>query len=156
MADVFLRVRLNPRQLRTVSDRRYADAEYLAKSGKNQHANGVHYIAGFVIECLLKAKLVEQHPILQNTAAVSTSADRDDQRRFSLCYRWHDLQAILEELPEIEGKLARVAPSGQLVESMRHVCRRWNIFARYSPQTATMKEASDFLHRIKELRQWLR
>jgi hypothetical protein len=77
--DIFARGRLTPRQLRTVSDRRYDDAQALVRTGENARANGAIYIAGFSVECLLKAELVEQHAWLAN-AAPGRTRTRDEER----------------------------------------------------------------------------
>lgn len=154
MESIFDRIRLTPPQMRTVADRRFDDAEYLRKSKLNKHANGVFYIGGFVLECLLKAKLLDKHPELQKP--VGRDQWTDEQRhRFDLIYRWHDLAAILEAMPEILDHLLKVEPSGQLRDWLVGLCEQWNVFARYSPPTAKMKDASIFLDRIKELKAWL-
>lgn len=64
---IFDRLRLRPSQLRTVVDRRFDDAETLRRTGENARANGAIYLGGFVIECLLKAKLLEEFPWLGGT-----------------------------------------------------------------------------------------
>lgn len=61
---IFAKTKLTPSQLRTVAERRFADARCLLKSGENERANGAMYLAGFVIECHLKACLLEVHPWL--------------------------------------------------------------------------------------------
>ncbi|GMU21650.1 MAG: hypothetical protein AMXMBFR13_17410 [Phycisphaerae bacterium] len=58
---VFSRERLKPSQLRMVAERRWGDADCLRHSGLNSRANGAMYLAGFAIECLLKAALLEKH-----------------------------------------------------------------------------------------------
>jgi hypothetical protein len=155
MADVFERVRLKPTQLRTVADRRYADAQYLCASQQNRHANAVLYLGGFVVECLLKARLMQRFAWLQapHTKRVPSARER---RLYDLCYRWHDLAAILEHLPEVLEQLTRTDPTGRTGVALRTVCERWTVFARYSPRTATMEEAEQFLDQIKEIRACLR
>lgn len=156
MATIFERVRLTPKQLRTVADRRFDDADYLRKSNDNKHANGVYYLGGFVLECLLKAKLLERYPELKQPPSDPRRLSPPQRRRLNLCYRWHDLQAILAEVPEIETALRNADPKGYLMATLEHLCRIWNIFARYSPRTAITKDASRFLMRIKDLKPWLK
>jgi hypothetical protein len=58
MADttnIFAKLRLTPGQWRAVAERRFGDARYLVESGNAERATGGIYMAGFVIECLLKA-----------------------------------------------------------------------------------------------------
>lgn len=151
MADVFDRVQLQPTQLRTVAHRRYADAQYLCASQLNRHANAVLYLGGFVVECLLEARLMQRHPWLQAPHTRRTPSARE-RRLYDLCYRWHDLAAVLECVPEAMEQLTRRDPTGRTAVALRTVCERWTVFARYSPRTATMQEAQQFLDQIKEIR----
>jgi len=68
--EIFARVRVSPTQLRTVAERRFDDASYLRESGKNARANGAMYLAGFVLECLLKARLIEKYSCLRSAGAL--------------------------------------------------------------------------------------
>ena len=153
MGSIFKRMRLRPAQLRTVADRRFDDARYLCNSGLNARANGAIYLCGFVIECLLKAKLLEKFRWLQSTGAPERLQERE-KRVWSLCYRSHDLAEILEHLPETARHLAM--RQERLADSLRSLCAQWTIFARYSPHTADITEASLFVSRVKELKPWLR
>src|SRR5436309_292518 len=102
--DIFSKLRLTPGQLRAVSERRFGDARCLLASKKPERANGAIYMAGFVIECLLKAILLERHPNLQkplDPAKLSVS----DREVFGLLYR-HELDEMLAFLPELEKKLS--------------------------------------------------
>lgn len=104
MGNIFERMRLSPTQLRTVAERRFADAESLRQTGRNARANGAVYLAGFVVECLLKARLLEKYSWLQN--ARNTGAwSKASRRLHDLCYRMHDLAAILDMLPEVKQHL---------------------------------------------------
>jgi hypothetical protein len=157
MASIFEKVKLRPSQLRTVAARRLADAKYLRDSRRNERANGAMYLAGFVMECLMKAALLEQYPWLQN-GAVPTTKSATDQRLWSLCYRSHDLLEILEHLPQFTDRFKKLEQRQQsrLVANLQSVCGQWTIFARYSPRSATMQEAGEFLSRIEELKRWLK
>jgi hypothetical protein len=153
---IFKKVRLRPTQLRTVADRRFDDAEALRKTDQNARANGAMYLGGFVLECLLKARLLERFPWLQN-AGSAEGRSISDKRLWSLCYRSHDLDEILDKIPEVIDKLTRMEgrESGRLVQSLKSVCGQWTIFARYSPYTADIDDAQTFLEQIKELKSWL-
>lgn len=157
-ANIFAKARLRPSQLRTVADRRYDDAECLRKSGQNRHANGAMYLAGFVVECLLKAELMQCHPWLQSSTCQQAGWTKVQHRLWTLCYRQHDLDEILAHLPSLEQRL-RAWDQGmrtRLNRQLREVCGEWTIYARYSPRTATMKEAVQFMDKVKEIRLWLR
>src|SRR6266853_3568211 len=105
MRDIFDKVKLSPAQLRTVAQRRFDDADYLRKSGDNARANGVFYLGGFVIECLLKAKLLELRPSMQRAVSTETMSEKD-RRLWSLIFRSHDLGEMLARVPALEMKLA--------------------------------------------------
>lgn len=153
---IFRKRQLNPSQLRTVAERRFGDADALRQTGKNARANGAMYLGGFVVELLLKAKLLERFPWLQNASSNPNRSPRD-QRLWRLCYQSHHLDEILDLLPEVLAKLSKSqqAQSHRLTQSLKSVCAQWTIYARYSPETALMDEASAFLDRIKELKRCL-
>jgi len=153
---IFEKVRLRPSQLRTVADRRFGDANSLRGTADNARANGAIYLGGFVVECLLKAKLLERFRWLQS-AGSPEGRSRDDRHLWSLCYRSHDLDEILARLPEIVQKLSRLEQreSSRLTQSLRSICGQWTIYARYSPRSADIDDARTFLDQIEELRPWL-
>ena len=109
-----------------------------------------------MIECLLKAKLLERFPWLQS-AGSPDGRSKEDRHIWSLCYRSHDLDEILAQVPEILTKLSQLEQrdSGRLTRSLKSICAQWTIFARYSPYTADMDDARVFLDQIKELKVWL-
>jgi len=115
------------------------------------------YLAGFVVECLLKANLLEEHPWLQSAGS---PPDRSGHERdlWSLCYRWHDLGGLLERLPRLSERLAAAGQRGQsrVLQSLKSICAQWTIQARYSPDSATMQDADQFISQIEEVRPWLR
>lgn len=154
--NILAKARLRPEQYRTVADSRFEDAEALRQTGRNARANGAMYLGGFAVECLLKAKLIERFPWLRNAGSPEgrTSADR---RIWSLCYRSHDLEEILANLPDVEDRLSELGQRecNRLRQSLRSVCARWTVHARYSPHTSTIAEATEFLDQVKELKSWL-
>ncbi len=76
---IFAKARLKPNQLRSVAERRFGDAQCLLDSGNPERVNGSIYMAGFVIECLLKAILLDRHPNLQRPVdpAKLSASDRE-------------------------------------------------------------------------------
>jgi hypothetical protein len=147
-SDIFTKLRLTPGQLRAVSEQRFADAQCLLDSRKMQRANGAIYMAGFVIECLLKALLLERHPNLQ-TKVDPARLSPSDAEVHALVYRRHDLDDMLGFLPEIQTKLTGVTTkSGQIVE--------WTVYARYSPKNAKLEQAESFLETVAEVKKWLK
>ena len=148
---IFERQRLRPPQMRTVADRRFADAECLRKTGQNQRANGAMYLGGFVIECLLKAKLLEKHKWLQSAPGDLRKRSEDERALHALCYRQHDLDGLLVRLPNVTQMLARRG----LLKTLQEICGSWTVFARYSPRNTTIAHAKMFLADIRELKKWL-
>lgn len=159
--NIAARVRLRPAQLRTVADRRFDDAETLRRTGQNARANGAIYLGGIVVECLLKARLLEQHPWLASQASPQ-GLSRKEQSLWSLCYRSHNLDEILKSIPDLAKGLVNQSSKGHsqrgsrnLLRSFKSVCSNWSIFIRYSPRMANIKEAQRFLDTVKELKEVL-
>lgn len=156
MVSIFERQRLTPDQLRTVSDRRFGDACCLLRTKQNERASGAMYMGGFVVECLLKARLLEAHSWLQS-ARSADGRSKTEQQIWKLCYS-HKLDEILAALPHVERQLLAVQQSGhpRLLVGFKKVCAQWTIFARYSSRSATVSDAREFLSVVKEVKKWLR
>jgi len=147
---------LKASQLRSVAERHFKDAQFLLSSGKNEHANGAIYMGGFVLECLLKAKLLEKYSWLGQKANLNTR-NLNEQVLYGLCYRSHDLEAILTHLPEVLARRAKGRkPGGRLDNSLIKLCSEWTLFARHSSLKADIQEARDFVTRVEEVKAWLR
>jgi len=153
---IHAKVRLTPNQFREVSERRLGDAECLVKSGDAHRANGAIYMAGFVIECLLKALLLERRRNLQVPVdpATLSSSDKDV---FELLYS-HKLEDMMGFLPEVESKLSALPIQSGLSPWAKFcaICEEWTVYARYSPKMATLDRARDYVDTIKEVKKWLR
>jgi hypothetical protein len=143
--------------MRTVAERRFDDAQCLRQSGANARANGVFYLGGLVIECLLKARLVSQYPSL-GAARSPERLSPSDREVWQLIYRSHELDEMLEYMPDIERRLmlADRIDGRNLMRKLKRICVEWTIFARYSPLSSTMAEAAAFLDDVKELKTWLK
>ena len=154
--DIFAKLRLRPGQLRSVAERRLADAKCLLESGDAGRVNGAMYLAGFVIECLLKALLLERHPNLSRPldAAKLSALDRDV---LALLYR-HELDEMLAFLPEVEPKLRGVrTPDGTAVwVAFRAICEEWTVYARYSTAIAKPEQGRRYVDTVDEVRKWLK
>jgi hypothetical protein len=145
-----------PSQLAAVADRRFDDARVLCESGDNARANGAQYLAGLVIEILLKAQLMRQYP---NTSRKrSHELDDADQPVWSLIWRSHDLADMLDRLPATQAAVhARGALAGRPYgQWLAGICSQWTIYARYSTQTSTIAEAREMLERVRELKEVLK
>src|SRR6266536_2225019 len=105
-ADIFKRQRLTAGQLRSVAEKRLGDARCLLDSGQKARFAGAMYVAGFVIECLLKALVLERHKNLAKRTDPAKLSE-SDREAYALLYS-HELGDLLDLLPEIERKLSRV------------------------------------------------
>ena len=110
-------------------------------------------MGGFVIECLLKALLLERRPNLQQLVdpAWLSGPDRDVHK---LIYQSHSLDQMLGFLPEVKKKITRHDP-GQW-RLFRSACEEWTVYARYSSRSASIADATRFLGTIKEVKEWLK
>ena len=155
-ADIFAKLRLTPGQLRAVAERRLDDARCLRDSRHPQRANGAIYMAGFAVECLLKALLLERHPNLGKPVDPA-KLSRSDREVFELLYS-HDLGDMLGFLPELEKKLSAVRTKSRRSawQAFNDICEEWTVYARYSPRTASMEQAADYIDTVEEVKQWLR
>ena len=155
-SDIFARRRLTVGQLRAVADRRFGDAEALVATGDNARANGAQYLAGIVIEILLKGRLLGKRPNLYRPGLEGLSAA--DRFVSDLIWRSHDLAAMLLHLPDLSMSVRFESQrSGvPLNHWLRDVCGTWTIFARYSPQTSTIAEARQLVDRVRVLKEVLK
>jgi hypothetical protein len=152
MSGIYDKVRLNPAQARTVADRRLADADYLGKSDRNIHANGAMYLGGIALECFLKAKLLERHAWLQHPPEDIDNRSSQERELYRLCYVEHNLARLQERL---SGEPLKPLERAGLLPTLKELCGEWTIHVRYSPKMAPMRDARNFLSRIKELKRWL-
>jgi len=139
----------------TVAERRFDDAQVLCDTGKNARANGAVYLAGFVVEILLKAMLVRKF----NAVARKRSHQLEDAERevWGLIWRRHDLHGMLARLRDEQANLKlRGERDGYDYLGELKKCAQWSIQVRYSPHMMQMSEAVDFLERVRRLKQVLR
>lgn len=81
-----------------------------------------------------------------------------ERHLWSLCYQSHDLTEMVNHLPALSQRLAArdLAEGRQLLSTLKTICGQWTIHARYSPHTESMRNAGDFLSRIKEIKECLK
>ena len=153
---IFRKRRLTPRQLRAVAEYRMEDSLCLLKSKDPARANGAMYMAGFVIECLLKALLLERHSNLQ-AGVDPAKLSKSDAEVYRLLYG-HELDEMLNFLPEVEAKLRglEAVEHRPIWHPFQVVCEQWTVYARYSPIRAKRADAEWFVDAVKEVTQWLK
>jgi hypothetical protein len=156
MASIFEKQRLTPGQLRAVAELRLDDALALLATDINARANGAIYLAGFVIECLLKAQLLERHPNLQRRVDPATLSAADAEV-FHLLYR-HDLDEMLVFLRQVKERLLSLPAGkyGPIWPRFRSLCEEWTVYVRYSPKLASIADARTYVSTVQEVKQWLK
>lgn len=140
----------------TVAERRFGDAQALCATEENARANGAAYLAGFVIEILLKARLVSKFPsIARRRPHEVLEAEREV---WNLIWRRHDLDGMLDHMPELEAALEKKSQRAgeNYLEDLKKICGTWTIRARYSPQNMMMGEAVEMLRRVRSLKELLK
>ena len=150
---------LRPSAMKTVAERRFGDAESLRKTNVNERANGVAYLVGFVVEILLKAKLVEKFSETTRKRQHEVAALPDLEREvWSLVWRRHDLEGMLSHLSELEAGLKKKSERGgyDYLGVLKSLCATWTIQARYSSLTMRMDEAAELLERVRSLKELLK
>jgi hypothetical protein len=139
-----------------VAERRFEDAKALCDLGQNARANGAAYLVGFVIEILLKARLVDKHPAIARKRPHEVI--ETERPAWRLIWQNHDLEGMLEALPELAASLKVRGARANLdyLGELKKVCATWTIFARYSPQTIQIDQARDLLERVRLLKELLK
>ena len=155
MAGIFERQVLRPSQLYAVAEKRFGDAKALCDTQDNERANGAMYLCGFVIEILLKARLVQ-------LGASATKIQRDvppaEKKVSQLIWKSHNLVEMLAELPLVEATVKKAGErSGKPLEQwLKDICKTWTIYARYSSRSATIADARLMLDRVRQLKEILK
>lgn len=156
MSDIFERqLKLKPSAMITVAGRRFDDAEALCRTDDNARANGSAYLAGFVIEILLKAQMVRKFKVIAKKRPHQlTDAEREV---WGLIWRTHDLAAMLDKLRDFQGWLKnRGERDGKNYVAELRKAAQWTIYARYSSRTMLMSEAKEILERVRMLKEVLK
>ena len=147
---------LKPSAMTTVAQRRFEDADALRQTNKNARANAVVYLAGFVIEILLKAQLVRRYPGIAKKRRHQVA--ENEMEVWRLIWQSHDLDGMIGFLPQLLASLdARGRDEGaDYSGELLRVCSEWTIQARYSPHSMPMREAADMLKRVRVLKELLK
>jgi hypothetical protein len=157
MGNIFERQNdLRPSQLTAVAERRFEDAQALCDTNLNARANGTQYLAGIVIDVLLKAQLMRQYPAIARKRHRELSDD--DRRVWTLVWRSHDLGDMLDQLPSVRAGVQKYGEEAgkPYLEWLSGICAAWSIHVRYSTMTSTMDEARVMLSRVRELKEILK
>jgi HEPN domain-containing protein len=115
---------------------RDADARFLLDGGRT---TGAIYLAGYAVECILKALILSSVPESQRTEILSSFRGA----------RAHDYNWLREPYRDHGGATfpANVARCFALVNT-------WSTDLRYQPGTALMREAEEFLRAAQVIIEW--
>lgn len=131
---------------RKASAHRMQDARALYNAGRWR---GAMYIAGYAIECLLKAKLMEQYGGLHLAGLQEKLVERrqigESQTLFS-----HELTFLLG----LTGALPRLLMDRDGQKSFRLV-NQWVPAWRYNVRCTGREDADDFLKAVESIQQWI-
>ena len=106
-SEVFAKQRgIGPSQFAAVAERRYGDAQALSATGDNARANGAQYLAGIVLDILLKAQLMRQYPEIARKRSHEVS--KHDRAVWNLIWRSHDWVEMLDQLPALKAALRKL------------------------------------------------
>ena len=140
----------------SVAERRFGDAEALSRTGENARANGVAYLVGFVVEILLKARLIERYASIARKRQHQLA--ESEQEIWRLIWRQHNLGGLLDKMEELQASITRRGERDghDYLAELKKVCATWTIHARYSPRTISMREAREWLERVRLLKELLK
>jgi len=116
-------------QWRHLSNQRLADAEVLLASRKRRY-NGAVYLAGYSIECALKAAICVQKNLTQLPEE----------------YKIHDFNELL-------AATGSILPS-PLVRKFE-IINTWSVNIRYQTRAWNAQEARELIDSVKEVKGWL-
>jgi hypothetical protein len=150
---------LKPSAMATVADRRFEDAVALCETKQNARANGAAYLIGFVIEILLKARLIEKYNFVARKRPHELNSLAEKEREiWSLIWRRHDLDGMLSNLDDLEAALIKQGERDgrRYLEDLRKICATWTIQARYSSKTMALAEVEGLIDRVRRLKEKLK
>ena len=157
MATIFDRNPIPTRgQLVAVAERRFRDAEALLATGDNERAAGAMYLAGYTVEVLLKGQLLNAHPAAARPPRRDEAEAVRSARR--LIFASHAMVEMLDALPRVATTVRKAGDRAgrPYLAQLRLVCQTWTPLARYSPRSATIRQARDLLDRVRDLKELLK
>lgn len=156
VAELFEDRRLSASQYRTIALRRYGDAVALQQTRDNERAAGAMYLAGFVVECLLKSELIRANPWVQGFRSTELLKTEEEKATWKLCYRSHELNQMLDRIQRMKVRARKTNVMRERVDIvLKQVCGMWTVYARYSPTRVTTRDADAFLGQVEEIKKWL-
>jgi len=146
-------------QYRKAAARRLRDAEELLQppslaleeqGAETRHLRGAVYLAGYAVECILKAYIISQ-----TTSAMSLADAVEERRRAGeqvpniLGADGHDLRRLLS-LTDLEGRFATDERKKDW-----SLCIKWKSTWRYDPKPPTATFASEMIVAVRHIYRWV-
>lgn len=121
--------------LRALVEVRFKDGEALLKTGEPQRRMGAIYVAGYGIECALKARICS------------------DRREFHLdrSFHHHDLRKLAETTalwPDLKGDRDRLS-------RLTYLQSEWYVTMRYAARPYDANTVRRFINQAREFVRWL-
>jgi HEPN domain-containing protein len=121
---------------------RFEDAEFLLEGNRT---TGAVYLAGYSVECILKALILSGVPEKRNAEMVALISGKSGQGARPHDFEW--LKWQYEDLPRRRGVLGEISKEFARVNS-------WSTAMRYMPGTAPHRDAREFLRAAKRIIDW--
>ena len=149
----------NVHDFRKAAHHRLRDAQELlerptldaqAPDRDRRHLRGAMYLAGYSVECILKAYLVDMHRPLQTLSAVDAKLRASQPRMANLLSsEGHSIAVILgfTDLEAYQTELIR-RQFGQLSSL-------WSVDMRYDPSYPVRPQAAEHVRNAKEIFDWV-
>lgn len=126
-----------------VAIKRRADARRLMEGGQ-PHSSGAVYLAGYAVECKMKAIAMEVHGVT-TLRALGSKLGLDDGAVFT-----HGLEALLEFLPFQESFRRSL-----VWRDFTTQVARWRPAWRYEPRDWETEKATAFMDAVDRVYRWL-
>jgi len=121
--------------LRALVEIRFKDGEALLKTGRPQRRIGAIYVAGYGVECALKARI-----------CFDRSARYLDRE-----FHHHDLR----RLAEATSLWPRIKRDPSRLGRLRYLQSEWHVTMRYAARPYDPSTVRDFITRAREFTRWL-
>jgi HEPN domain len=129
----------NSRKFFRVATQRFAEAQFLFEG--ERHVASI-YIAGYAVECGLKALLLSTMPEHRQKEVAATFRGTG----------WHNFNRIVEAY--IEGGGSRLPVD--IVKDLAYLYDEWSVDLRYASAEKSFPEAERFTHSTDRLLEWVK
>ncbi len=123
------------------SIRRMADARILRMQS---HWQGAMYLAGYAVECRLKARLMEIYHSRNLKELQERLAERFNDERLEVAS--HNI----ERLMSYTGAIARLTKNKETLIAYR-ICLKWKPAWRYEPTNGDQRNCEEFFEAVRHL-----